>query len=350
MALKEVGPHGQAKLRSSRVLIIGCGGLGVPVMQYLAGAGIGRLGLVDGDKLDASNLHRQTLYALADVGEYKAVLAAERIRALNPEVDARAHTVRLTAENAADLVAEYDLVIDCTDNFSTKFLLNDVCVRLRKPAIFSSVYQYEGQLQVVRPEREGACLRCVWPEATRDGLVGNCAEAGVLGPVPGVFGCLQALEALKTLLDLRGQLGDELLVLDLLTMSTSRVRIRRSPACPEHASARVARSRPAAATIVNLELEFDTLEDADRQGLQVIDIREPRELAEMPTPSATARHIPMAELLHGSAELAPSGKYLLVCASGRRSFAAAEELRSRGFNEVYSLRGGVMALARQSLI
>jgi adenylyltransferase/sulfurtransferase len=350
MALKEVGPQGQSRLRSSSVLVIGCGGLGVPVMQYLAGAGIGRMGLVDGDKLDASNLHRQTLYALADVGEYKAVLAAERIRALNPEVDARAHTVRLTAENAADLVTGYDLVIDCTDNFSTKFLLNDVCVRLRKPAIFSSVYQYEGQLQVVRPERDGACLRCVWPEATRDGLVGNCAEAGVLGPVPGVFGCLQALEALKTLLDLRGQLGDELLVLDLLTMSTSRVRIRRSPSCPDHASARVTRSPPAAATVANLELEFDALEEADRQGLQVIDIREPREVADLPTPSATARHIPMAELLHGSAQLAPNGKYLLVCASGRRSFAAAEELRSRGFNEVYSLRGGVMALARQSLI
>jgi adenylyltransferase/sulfurtransferase len=350
VALKEVGPQGQAKLRSSSVLVIGCGGLGVPVMQYLAGAGIGRLGLIDGDKLDASNLHRQTLYALADVGEYKAVLAAERIRALNPEVDTRAYTVRLTAQNAADLVAQYDLVIDCTDNFSTKFLLNDVCVRLRRPAIFSSVYQYEGQLQVVRPDRDGACLRCVWPEATRDGLVGNCAEAGVLGPVPGVFGCLQALEALKTLLDLRGQLGDELLVLDLLTMSTSRVRIRRSPSCPDHASARVTRSPPAAATVPDLEVEFDSLDDAAAQGLQVIDIREARELVEMPTPSSTARHIPMAELLHGSAQLASNGKYLLVCASGRRSFAAAEELRSRGFNEVYSLRGGVTALARRSLI
>jgi len=204
IALKEVGAAGQAKLRASKVLVVGCGGLGVPVLQYLAGAGIGKIGLVDGDKLEASNLHRQTMYALADVGEYKAVLAAERVRALNPEVDARAHTVRLSSDNASDLVAEYDLVIDCTDNFSTKFLLNDVCVRLRKPAIFSSVYQYEGQLQVVRPDRNGACLRCVWPEATRDGLVGNCAEAGVLGPVPGVFGCLQALEALKTLLDLRG--------------------------------------------------------------------------------------------------------------------------------------------------
>jgi adenylyltransferase/sulfurtransferase len=347
MALKEVGQRGQEKLRASKVLVIGCGGLGVPVLMYLAGAGVGRIGLVDGDKLEASNLHRQTLYALKDVGEYKAVLAAERLKALNPEVDARAYTVRLTPDNASDLVAEYDLVIDCTDNFSTKFLLNDVCVRLRKPAIFSSVYQYEGQLQIVRPDRNGACLRCVWPEATRDGLVGNCAEAGVLGPVPGVFGCLQALEALKTLLDLPGQLGDELLVLDLLTMSTSRVRIRRSPACPDHASNRVSRAAPVA--VANLEVDYDSLDDADADGMQVIDIREAKELVEMPTPSSNARHIPMVELLHGDTKLAPSGKYLLVCASGRRSYAAAEELRSRGFADVYSLRGGVTGLARRTL-
>jgi adenylyltransferase/sulfurtransferase len=348
IALKEVGERGQAKLRASKVLVIGCGGLGVPVLMYLAGAGVGRIGLVDGDKLEPSNLHRQTLYALQDVGEYKAVLAAERLEALNPEVDARAHTVRLTAENAAELVAEYDLVIDCTDNFSTKFLLNDICVRLRKPAIFSSVYQYEGQLQSVRPDRNGACLRCVWPEATRDGLVGNCAEAGVLGPVPGVFGSLQALEALKTLLDLPGQLGDELLVLDLLTLSTVRVRIRRSPACPDHASHRVA--RPAPVAVASLEVEYESLDEADAEGLQIIDIREANELVDMPTPSGNARHIPMAELLHGSTKLASSGKYLLVCASGRRSYAAAEELRSRGFADVYSLRGGVTGLARRSVI
>jgi adenylyltransferase/sulfurtransferase len=344
MALKEVGPGGQAKLRASRVLVVGCGGLGVPVMQYLTGAGVGRIGLVDGDRLEPSNLHRQTMYALADVGEAKAILAAERLRELNPDVDARAHVLRLDASNAAELVDQYDLVIDCTDNFSTKFLLNDICVRLRKPVIFSSVYQYEGQLQVVRPDRSGPCLRCIWPEATRDGLVGNCAEAGVLGPVPGVFGSLQALEALKTLLDLPGQLGNELLVLDLLTLSVSRVNLRRAENCPDHASARVQRA-PAA----NLEVEFDSLDDAEAKGLAVIDIREARELEDLPTPSASARHIPMAQLLHGTPALASGGKYLLVCASGKRSLAAAEELRSRGFSAVYSLRGGVAELARRTL-
>ncbi len=354
MTLKEVGEEGQAKLRNSRVLVIGCGGLGVPVLQYLAGAGVGRIGMVDSDKLEASNLHRQTMYALADVGEYKAILAADRLRALNPETDARAYTFRLTPQNASELVSEYDLVVDCTDNFGTKFLLNDVCVRHRKPVIFSSVYQFEGQLQVVRPDRDGACLRCVWPEATRDGLVGNCAEAGVLGPVPGIFGSLQSLEALKTLLDLPGQLGNELLVLDLLTMSTARVRIKRAATCPDHASSRVVRALDTtaiagAASTEPLEMEFDCLEDAETQGLNVIDIREARELAETPTPSAKARHIPMAELLHGGKPLATTGKHLLLCASGRRSLAATEELRSRGQNNVYSLRGGVAGLARRSV-
>ncbi len=201
------------------------------------------------------------MYSLADVGEHKAILAADRVRALNPETEVRAYTIRLTADNASELVSQYDLVIDCTDNFSTKFLLNDVCVRLRKPVIFSSVYQYEGQLQVVRPDRDGACLRCVWPEATRDGLVGNCAEAGVLGPVPGVFGSLQALEALKTLLDLPGQLGNELLVLDLLTMSTSRVahQARRDMPRPRQLARRAPAGRAAHRRSEKpVELSFDS--------------------------------------------------------------------------------------------
>jgi len=177
----------------------------------------------------------------------------------------------------------------------------------------------------------------------------------VLGPVPGVFGCLQALEALKTLLDLPGQLGNELLVLDLLTMSTSRVRIKRASTCPDHASSRVVRPLDAAAFAAGaaaaepLELSFDSLEDAEAHGLSVIDIRETRELAETPTPSANARHIPMAELLHGGKPLAGTGRHLLLCASGRRSLAATEELRSRGQINVYSLRGGIAGLARRSV-
>jgi sulfur-carrier protein adenylyltransferase/sulfurtransferase len=348
MALKEVGAKGQGKLRASRVLVVGCGGLGVPVISYLAGAGVGRLGLVDGDRLEPSNLHRQTLYALADVGKLKAELAAARVRALNPDVDVHIHSLRLDASNATEIVGQYDLVIDCTDNFSTKFLLNDVCVQKRVPVIFSSVYQYEGQIQVVRPDRDGACLRCVWPEATRDGIVGNCAEAGVLGPVPGTFGSLQAFEALKLLLGLPGQLGEELLVLDLLTLSISRVRTKRAAACPDHA-----RRAPAAQAQVQagadvapldvapLELDFHSLDDALAAGFEIVDIREPQELAEIPTPTQRARHIPMAQLLYGTPAFTPSGKSLLVCASGRRSLAATQELRSRGLGPIYSLRGGI---------
>jgi sulfur-carrier protein adenylyltransferase/sulfurtransferase len=286
---------------------------------------------------------------LGDVGKLKAELAAERVRALNPDVDAQTHVVRLNAQNAPEVVAQYDLIIDCTDNFATKFMLNDICVQLRKPVIFSSVYQYEGQLQVVRPDRDGACLRCVWPEATRDGIVGNCSEAGVLGPVPGVFGTLQALEALKILLNLPGQLTEQWLVMDLLTMSISRVRTRRAKDCPEHALSRAKAAAAASADPApeEVELEFESLAEAIREGFQVVDIREPEELEQIPTPATQARHIPMAELLHGPRKFEPSGKGLLVCASGRRSLAAALELRSRGLKAVYSLRGGIQALLRR---
>jgi len=346
MALKEVGAAGQAKLRSSRVLVVGCGGLGVPVISYLAGAGIGRLGLVDSDSLEPSNLHRQTMYALADVGKLKAELAAERVRALNPDVDVRPYTTHLDALNAPDLIAQHDLVIDCTDNFTTKFLLNDYCVRLGKPVVFASVYQYEGQLQIVQPG--SACLRCVWPEATRDGIVGNCSEAGVLGPVPGIFGGLQAFEAMKLLLDLPGQLKDELLVLDLLTLSTSRVRTKRASACPEHAISRAVAAGHAAsgaqASTAPVELEFDTLDQAHDAGFDIVDIREPHELQQTPTPSTHARHLPMAQLLHGQPPFEPTRKTVLLCATGKRSFAATQELRNRGIADVYSLRGGVKAL------
>jgi adenylyltransferase/sulfurtransferase len=348
MALKEVGPQGQGKLRASRVLVVGCGGLGVPVISYLAGAGVGRLGLVDGDRLEASNLHRQTMYALADVGKLKAELATARVRALNPDVDVRTHPVRLDAATAPEIIGQYDLVIDCTDNFSTKFLLNDLCVQKRVPVIFSSVYQYEGQIQVVRPDKDGACLRCVWPEATRDGIVGNCAEAGVLGPVPGTFGSLQAFEALKLLLDLPGQLGNEVLVLDLLTMSSSRVRTKRAATHPDHArtSPAQALTQAQATNAAPLEVDFASLDEARAAGFEIIDIREPQELEEIPTPTRNARHIPMAQLLHGNPAFTPNGKTLLVCASGRRSLAATQELRSRGINAVYSLRGGVTKLNR----
>jgi adenylyltransferase/sulfurtransferase len=296
------------------------------------------------------------MYALADVGKLKSELATERVRALNPDVDVRAYTTRLDALNAPDLIAQHDLVIDCTDNFSTKFLLNDYCVQLGKPVVFASVYQYEGQLQIVQPG--SACLRCVWPEATRDGIVGNCSEAGVLGPVPGIFGGLQTFEAMKLLLDLPGQLKDELLVLDLLTLSTSRVRTKRAKTCPEHAISRATAAQAAAVAQANaaaagappaLEVSFETLDQAYEAGFDIVDIRESHELQEIPTPSSHSHHVPMAELLHGQPPFTPTRKTVLVCASGRRSLAATQELRERGLADIYSLRGGVHGLQARLL-
>ncbi len=352
-ALAGVGLAGQAKLRAASVLVIGAGGLGVPVLSYLAGAGVGRLGILDGDRLEASNLHRQTLYALAECGQPKAQLAAARVAALNPEVRVVAHVEHLEASRAEAQVRDYDILVDCSDNFATKFLLNDVAQRLGKILVLSSIYQYEGQLQVVRGDRHGACLRCVWPEATRDGLVGTCAEAGVLGPVPGVFGSLEALEVLKIVLDIPGQLADEVLLLDLTTFATSRVRARRATACRDRPCVRAA--APAAITESTahvapsaqsaLEVDFDSLDSALAAGYVILDVREAAEIRAEPLVGVPSQSLPVGELLRDSTVLDPTQRWLVVCARGARSLAAARELRSRGFARAASLRGGVQNLA-----
>jgi sulfur-carrier protein adenylyltransferase/sulfurtransferase len=340
IALREVGAAGQARLRAASVLVVGAGGLGVPVLQYLAGAGIGRLGIIDGDRLEPSNLHRQTWYALADCGREKAALAAGRVRALNPEVRVETQSLRIDAANAERLVQGYDLVLDCSDNFSTKFLLNDVALRTGKPVLFASVYQYEGQLQLVAGDAGSPCLRCVWPEATRDGLVGNCAEAGVLGPVPGVFGSLQALEALKYLLGLPGLAANEMLIFDLVTLSAQRLRARRAPDCVAHQRAGV----PAATDEPeDLELQLDSLAEAVAAGFTVVDVRDAQERLAEPMAVASL-HLPMSKLLGQAASLDLGGRYLLVCATGRRSGAATDLLRSQGFRACRSLRGGLKGL------
>jgi adenylyltransferase/sulfurtransferase len=340
MALREVGAAGQEKLRRSSVLVVGAGGLGVPVMQYLAGAGIGRLGVVDSDRLEPSNLHRQTWYELADCGEYKAALAARRIAGLNPDVRVDTQILRLDAGNADAIASGYDLILDCTDNFATKFLLNDLALRLRRPVFFASVYQYEGQLQLVRGDEDSACLRCVWPDATRDGIVGNCSEAGVLGPVPGVFGSLQALEALKFLLGLQGLGPNEMLIFDLVTLSTQRLRARRAAHCDAHRRG----GQPAATDDESLEVQFADLADALREGYTLVDVRDGRERELAPLPASPSLHLPMSKLLGEAHRLELDGHYLLICATGRRSTAAADLLRSHGLRACRSLRGGLKAL------
>ena len=335
--LKEIGPQGQAKLEQARVLIVGLGGLGSPVMQYLAGAGVGYLGLVDADVLDASNLHRQPIYGLSDVGRPKAELARAAIAAINPTVQVETHAARFNADNALDLIRRHDVVVDCSDNFRTKYLINDAAVLAQKPAVFASVYQYEGQLQVYKPDPKHACLRCLWPDAIADGVVGNCAEAGVLGPVPGAFGTLQALLTLKILLQMSGQLEGELLLLDFMNFSSLKIHASRRTECraPEcaHIQALAAEDR-------DIEVAWDSLATAAERGFDVIDIRTAEEVAERP---AAARHIPMHELLANPGLLEDSRQPLLVCATGKRSLAAALILRKRGLM-VRSLAGGLQNL------
>jgi molybdopterin/thiamine biosynthesis adenylyltransferase/molybdopterin synthase catalytic subunit/rhodanese-related sulfurtransferase len=343
VVLPEVGAAGQARIRRARVLVVGAGGLGVPVLQYLAGAGVGVLGIVDGDVLDPSNLHRQTLYSLADVGRPKALLAAERLKALNPEVDVRAHVARATDELLPALAADYDILVDCTDNFRAKFLVNDVAVKLGKIAVLASVYQYEGQLQLVRPG--GACLRCLWPDATRDGLVGNCAEAGVLGPVPGTLGSLQALEVLKAILGRPSALNESVLLFDLGTLESQRIRARRASECTGVACVRVARA--AAERNEDLEITVESLAAAGAAGYVIVDLREPAEVVAEPAP-ADVVHIPLARLLENPAQLDDAeARYLLLCARGQRSQGAAAALRNAGRAHVWSLRGGLAGLSRR---
>jgi molybdopterin/thiamine biosynthesis adenylyltransferase/rhodanese-related sulfurtransferase len=337
LLLKEIGAKGQAALARARVLIVGLGGLGSPVIQYLAGAGVGCLGLVDADFLDASNLHRQPIYALSDVGRPKVDLARAAVAEINPSVQVETHSARLDAGNALELIRGYDIVVDCSDNFRTKYLINDAAVLAHKPAVFASVYQYEGQLQVYKPDPDHACLRCLWPDAVADGVVGNCAEAGVLGPVPGAFGTMQAMLSLKILLQMSGQLEGELLLLDFMNFSSLKIKAPRRVECraPECAHIReLAREDP------GIEMVLGSLSAAAERGLEVIDIRTAEEIAARP---AGARHIPMANLLANPELLEPAREVLLVCATGKRSLATALQLRKRGI-AVHSLAGGLQSL------
>jgi sulfur-carrier protein adenylyltransferase/sulfurtransferase len=339
LLLKEIGAKGQAALARARVLVIGLGGLGSPVLQYLAGAGVGHLGLVDADVLDASNLHRQPIYALSEVGNPKVDLARAAVAQINPSVQVETHGVRLDADNALELIRAHDVVVDCSDNLRTKYLINDAAVLAQKPAVFASVYQYEGQLQVYKPDLEHACLRCLWPEPQADGVVGNCAEAGVLGPVPGAFGSLQALLTLKILLQMNGQLEGELLLLDFMNFSSLKIKAPRRAECVAPACAHI---RELTGEDPGIEMALGSLAAAAERGLEVIDIRTAEEVAARP---AGIRHIPMANLLANPALLEPARDVLLVCATGKRSLAAAQHLLRRGIT-VRSLAGGLQNLER----
>lgn len=343
LRLREVGEAGQARLAASRVLVIGAGGLGCPVISYLAGAGVGTLGIVDGDRIDASNLHRQTLYGMRDIGELKVDAARRRVTALNPAVQVQTWSKPLDADNAVEVFGQFDLVVECTDDMRSRYLSNDAAVLSGTRLILASVYQYEGQLQVIEPG--AACLRCLWPHEPAPDEVGSCVSSGVLGPVPGTLGAMQAMEALKLLLDLPRPREPALLLVNLLDMGMTRLPIDARRGCALHGGcASVARRAlerdPGEADI---DLHFDVLEEALAAGFQLVDLRETKEIIAEPLGVAAARQISSAQILAHAGEFA-QGRWLLVCASGRRSAHAARLLRAEGLHQVHSLAGGVSAL------
>ncbi|MFO1394882.1 MAG: ThiF family adenylyltransferase [Steroidobacteraceae bacterium] len=349
-ALPEVGPHGQARLGAASVLVIGAGGLGVPVLQYLAAAGVGRITVVDGDRVDASNLHRQPLYGIADVGRPKAEAAVERLATINRDVRLTAVTEHAGPANVDGLVRDHDLVLECTDTLRAKFLVNDAAVRNGRPAVFASVHQYEGQLQCWLPRPDWPCVRCLWPHPPRDGFVGNCAEAGVLGPVPATLGAMQAMLALRLLLGVGPDPLPGLVLVDLLSNSTREIRAARRSGCDHDSPGAPAgddggQDEGPDELSPGLELEFDTLEAARAAGYVLVDVREAWELALDPPGLDTGLHVPMSELVAGQRGFPSEGRRLVVCAHGVRSLSIAEHLRAQGDRAVWSLRGGTAELA-----
>jgi sulfur-carrier protein adenylyltransferase/sulfurtransferase len=268
-------------------------------------------------------------------------LAWAAIAGINPTVRVETHPARLDASNALNLIRSFDVVVDCSDNFRTQYLINDAAVLAHRPAIFASVYQYEGQLQVYKPDAEHACLRCLWPDALADGVVGNCAAAGVLGPVPGAFGALQALMTLKILLNMTGQLDGELLLLDFMNFSSTKLKAPRRAECRAPSCAHI---QGITGDEPGIEVSAESLSAAGLREFQIIDIRTAEEVAAAPS---GARHIPMAMLLADPTLAAdpkqPNRQVLLLCASGKRSLAAARQLRQRGV-AAHSLTGGLQGL------
>jgi len=347
VSLPGLGAEGQRRLLGSKVVLVGVGGLGSPAALYLAAAGVGRLVLVDGDRVEESNLHRQVLFGTADVGRPKAEVAAERLRALNPDCAAEARPVRLDASNAKELLADADVVADGSDNFPTRYVVNDACVLLGKPNAHGSIFRYEGQVSFFDPRR-GPCYRCLHPEPPPPGLVPNCAEAGVLGVLPGVIGCLQATEVLKHLLGAGDLLLGRLLVYDALALRFRELRLRKDPACPacgENPSIRELRDLEgyceAGETPPVLEPE-DVRDRLRGPGAPLlVDVRDGWEVEIGTLPGAL--HLPLSSLGERWRELPQDREIVVYCHAGMRSFEAMRFLRSKGMRRVASLAGGADA-------
>jgi sulfur-carrier protein adenylyltransferase/sulfurtransferase len=355
LLLPEVGVAGQQRLLRGKVLLVGAGGLGAPAALYLAAAGVGQIGLVDFDQVEVSNLQRQILYVTADVGRPKLEAAASRLTSLNPDVNVVPHELRLTSDNALDIVREYDVVVDGTDNFATRYLVNDACVLLGKPNVYGSIYRFEGQASVF-DARRGPCYRCLYPEPPPPGLVPSCAEGGVLGVLPGIIGTIQAIESIKLLLELPEPLIGRLLMFDALGMRFHELKLRKNPDCvlcgPKAtqtglidypAFCGVAEVDPATAGVPEMTVEELQARLTGENRPLLLDVREPGEYAIAHLPNATL--IPQGELGQRVTELARAREVVVYCRSGNRSARATRLLLDLGFNNVRNLRGGLIAWA-----
>ena len=356
LILPEVGLAGQKKIRSTSVLCIGAGGLGSPIAMYLAAAGIGKLGIVDFDTVDHSNLQRQILHADADVGVSKADSAKVTINALNPNVEVVLHKTRISSDNAMDIIRPYDIVVDGTDNFPTRYLTNDACVLLQKPNVYGSIFRFEGQASVFAPHLGGPCYRCLYPEPPPPGMVPSCAEGGVLGVLPGIIGCIQATEILKLALGKGTSLIGRLLLFNALDMKFRELKLRRDPKCPvcgDHPTVKelidyemfcgvvpepvVAGSNPDEVTVQQMKAALDD----PKLGIKVVDVRDPDEYEIAHVEGVP--QIPLGSLPQRFTELDPNTQIYLHCKSGKRSMKALEFLRQQGFKYVKSVKGGISA-------
>ncbi len=344
LLIPEVGLEGQERLAASRVLVIGAGGLGSPVLQYLGAAGVGRIGVMDDDVVDETNLQRQTIFATGDIGRQKADVAAEYVRALNPLVAVDALAMRFAPENARELVRLYDVVVDCTDRFPTRYLINDTCVLEGKPDVYASIFRFDGQVSVFGAS-SGPCYRCLYPDAPPAGTVPTCAEGGVLGVLAGLVGAWQANEAIKMILGIGEPLVGRLLLVESLGAHTREVRFERDVHCA------VCGDRPVILDAVLIE-EVDERDEDEVEPLALddaladavlLDVREPHEVIVAAVEGAM--HVPASELESRLHELDTARRYVVACRVGAKSLWAARRLRDAGFTRVRHLRGGLLAYA-----
>jgi len=356
LIMPEVTIAGQRRLKEGSVLLVGTGGLGSPAALYLAAAGIGRIGLVDYDVVDESNLQRQIVHDTSWIGKPKLESAKARLNALNPHVAIETHATSLSSDNALEILKGYDVIVDGTDNFETRYLTNDACYLLKKPNVYGSIFRFEGQASVFWPDK-GPCYRCLYPEPPPPGLVPSCAEGGVLGILPGVVGTIQATEALKIVLGVGEPLVGRLLLYDALAMSFEELKLRRDPKCPlcgENPTIRelqdyvafcgIGRGEESEAVEEITAKELQRRRDAG-EALEVIDVRDPHEWEICRIPGT--RLVPLGSLSERLHEFDSSKTYVMHCKSGMRSAKAIGQLRKAGFRRLLNLRGGILAWSRE---